>query len=561
MSKRIKSVPPQKYLAPAKRYFSRLNYLGLVFGLLFYSFSVLPSLLPRPWVYQGIIGGVSTAAGYGFGVLISVVVRWLFQKEFSNQVKNSARKVLLFLGPVLAIGMTILCHKWQVEVHKLVGMAPPNGSYVIRILLLTALIFMVIVGLARLIRRLGRILINLLDKLFPRRFSVFAGSLLTTWFILSVILGTFANFFVSTSNNIYSAKNQRTPPGATMPTSTLRSGGPDSLISWKTLGYQGRGFVGRGPTVQQLSKFSGQPAVQPIRVYVGLDSAKTVTTRADLAVKELKRTGAFNRKVLVLATATGTGWLEPHSVDALEYMYNGDSAIVSQQYSYLPSWISFLVDKQKAQETGSALYDAVYGEWVRLPTDQRPKLIAYGLSLGSFGAQSAYSGINDLRHSVDGALFVGTPNDTALWRKVTDNRDKESREILPIYQSGKAVRFASTNAEIVTNQAGWQQPRVLYLQHASDPVVWFNFNLLFHKPDWLNEPRGRDVSHATRWYPVVTFLQVGVDQFFGTTVPNGHGHNYPDIMVQAWDAVAHPPGWTGQQTASLQTIINSYDNE
>ena len=34
-------------------------------------------------------------------------------------------------------------------------------------------------------------------------------------------------------------------------------------------------------------------------------------------------------------------------------MYAGDTALVSMQYSYLPSWISFLVDRSKVAETGA----------------------------------------------------------------------------------------------------------------------------------------------------------------------------------------------------------------
>ena len=46
------------------------------------------------------------------------------------------------------------------------------------------------------------------------------------------------------------------------------------------------------------------------------------------------------------------------AVDPMEYMYNGDTAMVAMQYSYLPSWISFLVDKERAREAGRDLFDA-----------------------------------------------------------------------------------------------------------------------------------------------------------------------------------------------------------
>ena len=156
---------------------------------------------------------------------------------------------------------------------------------------------------------------------------------------------------------------------------------------------------------------------------------------------------------------------------------------------------------------------------------------------------------------------MGTPSTTQLWRNVTENRDAGSPEWQPTYEQGNAVRFAATNENINSNQSNWKFPRVLYMQHASDPVVWFNFDLIFNKPDWLNEKRGPDVSPTMRWYPFVTFLQVTVDQFFGVNVPNGHGHNYPNTIVSAWGSVIPPTNWNTQQANQLQNIINTYSNE
>ena len=165
-----------------------------------------------------------------------------------------------------------------------------------------------------------------------------------------------------------------------------------------------------------------------------------------------------------------------------------------------------------------------------------------------------------MRLSLDGALFVGTPNDTELWRDITDNRDPGSPEWLPVYGNGTAVRFAATNDDINENQESWQQPRILYLQHASDAVVWFSFDLWFRKPDWLREQRGPDVFPTMRWYPFVTFFQVAVDQALAAAVPNGHGHNYSNAIVAAWQAVvpADASLWQEDDIVRLQEYIDSY---
>lgn len=536
----------------------RPSYGGIVGAIAFFCVSMLPSLLPRPWLLQGIVSGISMAVGYGIGVATAVFIRWLaLEHEPSPHSKRIAWRMLAVLGTSLAVAYLYLGAAWQQEVRRLVGIPLLHERYMLRVAVLSLAIGISLVLIARGIRVITRRVDHALDRFLPRRLGNAIGGAMVALFLLWLISGVFGNFLITQANNAYRGRNSTTPAGITQPTSSLRAGGPESLIAWQSLGRQGRVFVSGGPSGAQLSMFNGQPAAEPIRVYAGLDSAPTPAERAALAVAELKRTGAFNRAVLVLATPTGTGWLEPRTVDAVEYMFNGNTAIVAQQYSYLPSWISFLVDKSNATDAGQALFEAVYETWSQLPQDSRPKLYAYGLSLGAFGGQTPYAGVNDLRLSIDGALFQGTPNDTRLWRTITDARDSGSPEWQPTYKQGKTVRFAATAADISQNTSEWSYPRILYTQHASDPVVWFNFDLLFSKPDWLSEPRGPDVSPTVRWYPIVTFLQVAVDQFFANSPSLGSGHRYYDTAAASWAAVANPPGWDEQKTRALQTILDT----
>lgn len=539
----------------------RLNYVGILFALFFLWISFLPSLLPRPWLYQGLISGVSIAFGYGFGVLASKLIRWMFGKEFPKKHKPLAWKFIGGLSLVVIVLSLWLGGHWQNQVKQLVGEPPLQSFHLFRIITIALLLGFFLISLARGIRLLFRFTQKLTSKFMPVNISKVLAYGVLGLFFYWIISGVLMSTFVSVSNSIYKNKNNSTPAGITQPASPYRSGSPESLVPWQTLGYQGKAFVARGPNQTQLASFTRQQPTEQIRAYVGIDSAPNPTQRAQLAVKELERTNAFNRKVLILATTTGTGWLEPQSVDSIEYMYGGDTAIVAQQYSYLPSWISFLVDKQNATDAGQALYNAVYAKWSTLPKESRPKLIAYGLSLGSFGGQAAYTSAEDIAISIDGALFMGTPSDTGLWRSITKNRDKGTPEWQPVYQNGATVRFAATNQNILENQEKWNFPRVLYMQHASDPVVWFSFNLIAQEPDWLKEPRGPDVSPKTHWYPFVTFLQVTVDQFFGVNVPNGHGHNYPNTIVNAWAAVTPPTDWNQSKATQLQAIIDTYSNE
>jgi uncharacterized membrane protein len=534
-----------------------LSWAGVVGALIGFVFALTPSLLPRPGLYLGLIGGIGAVTGYGIGVF----VRWLAHKVHvpspSEHHKQVAWRSLIWATPVIIVAALVAAGIWQWQTDALVGEDRSSvGAFVAAVV--AFVVFFGILYVARGVRWCYRKLDHLLARFLPSWLAAVIGVIVVVLLGYWLAAGLLFNGFVKLADNIYAGTNAKTAEGVTQPQTPERSGSPASLAAWETLGVQGRTFVGTGPTPAQLESFSGQPALQPIRVYVGLDTAPTAQQRANLAVQELVRTGAFDRKVLVVAGATGTGWLEPEAVDSIEYMWNGDTAIATIQYSYLPSWISFLVDKERAADAGKAMFDAVRAKWLTLPADQRPKLIAYGLSLGSFAAQSAFATAGDISTQTDGALFIGTPNFTQPWGDITRLRDSGSPEWQPVYDAGKTVRFGSQPGDPDKLPGLWSSPHVLYMQHASDPVVWWSPKLLTRQPDWLSEPRGPDVSPVMRWYPVVTFFQVTVDQFFGVTVPQGHGHNYASEMAASWAYVVPPPGWTADQTARLQALINSH---
>lgn len=549
-----------KRMLPFFKHFIRLNFSGVAIGLVFYCLALTPSLLPRPPLFAGIIAGISFGVGYSIGVGTSWIIRrFIKNKEPKPPIKRYAWYGLIAASTVGSIAYSIWNTSWENEVRVLIGEPPLEGQHVVLILAMGLVSAAALITVGKLFGRLVLLISNYVDRWLPAYVSFCIGLAATTTIAILTYNGIIVKQFIRSTNAIYSEINKTTPSGISRTNRELRSGSKASLVSWESLGYQGRNFIGRGPSAQQISAQSGQQAAEPIRVYIGLDAAQDAKTRADLAVQELERTGAFKRSVLVVAGSTGTGWIEPRASDALEYMWNGDSAIVSAQYSYLPSWISFLVDQRKASETGAALFDAVYAKWQTLPHDARPKLISYGLSLGSFGAQSAFSSPEEMHAKTSGALYVGTPNFSQPWKYIGQTRDKGSPLWQPQYKQGAIVQFAASNQDLARIATpSWQAPRILYVQHASDPVVWWDYDLIWQKPDWLKEKRGPDVSADMQWYPFVTFAQVSVDQFFGVSVTNGHGHNYGSTVVDAWASVASPPNWTHDKAQKLQHFINSH---
>ncbi len=543
--------------SPAPRKARKLLYVtlpGCWGGLIFGCLSFTPSLLPRGGLIQGIICGITAAIGYGLGVLAASIGRAFADRE-PRQPRRWAWTVFFIAGPVLFLAAFGLGQYWQYEVRQLMGVTDYSIPLVVAAPFVAALVFCLFLLIGRGLRGLYRWLARLLTRWIGPRAARGIGWVLVVGLTYLVVSGLLLQGFVNLMNNAYGARDTKTAEGIHQPTTSLRSGGPGSLIRWDSLGWQGRNFIGQGPSVSDLTKFSGQPAMAPIRIYAGLASADGPEAQAAVAVRDLQRAAGFQRQNLVVVTTTGSGWVDPALVDSVEYLSNGDCATVAIQYSYLPSWISYLVDQSKALAAGRALFDAVYGAWVKLPVDHRPKLYVAGESLGSFGGEAAFTGENDLANRTNGALFVGPPNFNTLFRQFSDHREPGSPEVQPVYQDGRIVRFVNDPAAgIPPADQPWSGTRVLYLMHPSDPIVWWSPHLIFSEPDWISEPPGQDVLKTMFWVPFVTFWEVTADLPFATGVPEGHGHKYTAEYVNGFNAIMRT-GLSSQQLASLRKII------
>ncbi|GJF16529.1 membrane protein [Mycolicibacterium cyprinidarum] len=549
----------------------RLDFTGVAFGALFFCLSLTPSLLPRDWLFQGLIGGLTAAIGYGIGVFVSTLVRRfvLARRPWwppPARVFYAIKTVTVVVSVSASVLMLVPAAEWQRQVSALMGVEGPATATYLRTLLIAAVTAGVCVAVARVlldvIKTLARFLIRrwrLSDEL-----ALFIGTAIVVVLMITLTNGVLLRGFLAGANRVFQPQNSTTREGVLQPQQPERSGSPDSFAAWDELGYQGRNFVATGPHADELARINGRPAKEPIRVYVGLQTADTDEARMALLISELERTGAFEREVLVIAPTTGTGWINPIASRALELMYNGDTAIVGSQYSYLPSWISFLGDQQKSMASGRMMIDAVHDRWAQLPPDRRPRLLLYGESLGSMAGQGAFDWLPDIsRMGFSSVLWVGPPNASPLWHGLTVRRDPHTPEVQPRYDNGRTVRFSQGNdaIQIAADTADpWAGTRVLFLQHSSDPIVWWSQDLLFNRPDWLAEPPGKDRTASMRWYPIITFWQVAVDMTNATSVPGGHGHNYGDFILDGWVGVAPPQGWTPADTERIRVALQQHES-
>jgi uncharacterized membrane protein len=553
MAVRLEEAPPRA--AGGRRRF-RYTLPGAWVAVVFACLAFTPSLLPRSALLQGVVCGISAAIGYGLGVAGAWVWR-AFADRDPRPPRPGAWRPFAISAAVLLVVALGLGLWWQAQLRDLMGAPAPNPLLLLLLPPVAAALFTGLVALSRTLRRVYHwAAVGLQRWIGPRAaralgwVAVVAG----TWLVAS---GLLLNGLAGLADRSFSVRNTTTAEEVEAPASGLRSGGPGSLVSWESLGRQGRTIAGTGPSAEEIAAWSGSKATEPIRAYAGTLSATDVEERAELAVDDLERAGGFDRSYLLVATTTGSGWLDPGAIDSFEYLTGGDSAIVAMQYSYLPSWLSYLVDQKKAREAGRQLFDAVYDRWSRLAPADRPRLFVFGLSLGSFGGETAFSGEYDLRNRTAGALFAGPPNFNTLYREFTDGRDAGSREVEPVYKGGRAVRFTNDVVAGAPGSAPWEGTRILYLQHPSDPIVWWGPHLVWDRPDWLGEPRGRDVLGSMVWIPLVTFWQVTVDLPMAAGVPAGHGHTYTREFVDGWAAVLQTPGWTPDKAEQLRAIITA----
>ena len=532
---------------------------------LFWAASLFPTLLPRDNLIQGGLTGVSAMVGYGVGGLAletwRAVVRRTGWPAPSPAARRGGRAALAVAWVLLLSGGSWLWWHWQNLQRHLVGMPLISWRSAFNVILIALVLSLVLLAVSRLIAgglswiffslrpHIGGVPARVVVGLVAIVVAVLAGKVL-------IVDGVYAS-----TDATYKAGDNGTDPGVRRPTSPLDSGGPGSLTPWDTLGLQGRTFAGGAASKKHLRRFAGPgvPVTQPIRVYAGLRSAPTAEARAALAVRELERTGAFDRPVLVVATATGTGWVDPSAASAIEYMWHGNSAIVSIQYSYLPSWIAFLTETAAAADAGRALQDAVATKWRQLPADHRPRLVLFGQSLGSQGSDNAMAK-SYLAASMDSVfahgqsvLYTGPTGSNEIWHQLLAARTPTSPIWRPVEPTAP-VLFANSTDEI-GGATTTPVKRIQYVQHASDPVTWWSMDVAWWPPEWITGPHGPDTMSQMIWFPFVTWLQTSADLIAGFSASTGHGHNYTDAFAGGFASVAAPPGWTQADTAHLADLV------
>lgn len=526
-------------------------------GVLFFAASLTPSLIPRGPTEQGVLGGLVTALGYLIGQILWLLWLALDMPRLTGRVASAATWVLTAIVSVFFLWVLWFSLGWQNDLRLKMGMEPASALHLAHIVVVATATFAIAYGLGRLVASFFRLVRAWFYRMMPPRRANVLGVIAVVLVLFVVSRDGIFDRVVTGLDQSYEKAQALFDKAPPRPTDPNKTGSAASLIDWGGIGTPGRDFIMSGPDAKEISAFSGTPALDPIRVYVGRANGETARERAELALAELKRLGAFERKVLLVVSPTGTGWMDPGSHDPVEYMHNGDIATVSAQYSYLQSPLALVLETQTGLEQATALQDVVYGYWKTLPRDKRPRLYVHGLSLGAWSSMHATNLFRLLDDPIDGAFWAGPPFPSTLWNYVQRQRNPGSPFVLPTIGDGSLVRYASHTSD-ASKGAPWGDMRIVFLQYSSDPIVFYDPASLWRAPQWMLDPPAEDMSDDFIFMPIVTQFQLLLDMALAFGSPAGHGHAYyAQDYVAPWVQATNPAGWTEADTIRLKAHCNN----
>ena len=399
--------------------------------------SLAPPLLPRDSFVQGSVTAVLVVTALALRRLVVSVRRR--RGRTPRPARPELRLPVVFVGASATLVAASVAHRWQNRLREAMSVPALDMRYWLEAVTAASVVALILLSLPRVVHVLSR-----------RRAAAA---------VVAVVLGISVATVSASSGEVVDTVSSPTALSAGL------SGGAGSAVAWDRLGREGQRFV------------SVPAEGTPIRIYVPLSAAPDPSARARLAVDELRRAGAFERAHLVVAVPTGSGWVDAAAVQGFEAELGDDVALVAQQYSDLPSWATFVLDRPAAAREARALVTALRAHLSTLPDERRPALHVYGQSLGATGASAVF----DDTHPERCALFLAGP------------------------------------------PAGVHTAGAVVLANASDPVVWWRLSLLWSPPD-LSHTRAD--APTPPWLPVVSFLHTTVDLLTSLDAAPGHGHRY-----------------------------------
>lgn len=325
--------------------------------------SMVPSLLPRPAPVQGLLTGVLVLLALGLVRMVRHALPTLGPgsgprsspaAERSGGLRGSARDAWLVLA---ATSTAVTALAWVTQAHQAtraaaLGMPGPHPAY----WLVAALCALVVVAAAVVVRAIACRLVRVARRRGP---VPLAATLLV---------------------------------GVTVTTAATA---PADLLA---------------PLRKTLDADHVMLTTSPegaARSFARVSEAPSPEAGARLAVDRMVAAGGLERGAILIALPTGSGWVNPAAVTAVETQLDGDVAVVSAQYGDLPSWWSFLIDQEPALRSARTLVEEVLAQVEDLPAGERPAVYVHGESLGATAGQAAVAAVDET--AICGVIWSGSP--------------------------------------------------------------------------------------------------------------------------------------------------------
>ncbi len=380
------------------------------------------------------------------------------------------------------------------------------------------------------------------------------------------ILGSLAAAGVVALNEVTSRIQRQDdilePAYPSPPASRHVSAGPASSMPFDSLGKEGRRFVLMALSPAEITAVMDRPALEPVRVVGGFESAADAGERARLTLADMEACGAYDRSLICIGSPTGVGYFNYSVAEALEYLTLGDCAIVVPQYALVPSALA-LTRTAEAEQLTRLVLEGVADRLATRPAGARPRVVLIGESLGANVALDVARRPDGAAHlpefdrwDVAGGLYLGVPFRTELWnawRADPSAVDPQGRLLL-------------VSEPDETDAPPPRQVRHLMVVHHDDPVNKYGFRMVLQPPWWMGPPASRPplVPRETKFRPITSFVLASVDLFNGMQSKPGvfvrRGHDYR-IDIRAGLQQAFGLACTQAQAEAIEAALRQREQQ